>query len=110
MANTMANADLAIGGGGSMTWERCCMGLPTIVAILSENQRQLTEEVAKIGCVINLGQADYLRPEDYAHAIKEIDIKTIQNMSRKCLRLVDGNGARRVTSKIFQIGLGRRED
>jgi len=110
MAEIMANADLAIGGGGSMTWERCCMGLPTIVAILSENQRQLTEEVAKIGCVINLGQADYLRPEDYAHAIKGIDIKTIQNMSRKCLRLVDGNGVIRVASKIFQIGFGRREN
>ena len=105
MAEIMANADLAIGGGGSMTWERCCMGLPTIVAILSENQHQLTEEVAKIGCVINLGQAVYLRPEDYANAIKGIDVKTIQNMSRKCLRLVDGNGARRVTNKIFQIGL-----
>jgi len=104
MAEIMANADLSIGGGGSMTWERCCMGLPTIVSILSENQRQLTEEVAKIGCVINLGQAGFLRPDDYAHAIKGIDIKTIQIMSKKCLRLVDGNGARRVTSKIFQIG------
>ena len=55
--------------------------------------------------MINLGQAVYLRPEDYANAIKGIDVKTIQNMSRKCLRLVDGNGARRVTNKIFQIGL-----
>ena len=110
MAKIMANADLAIGGGGSMTWERCCMGLPTIVAILSENQHQLTEEVAKIGCVINLGQAGYLRPEDYANAIKGMNVKTIQNMSKKCLHLVDGNGTRRVTNKIFQIGLGKRRD
>ena len=103
ISKIMANADLAIGGGGTMTWERCCMGLPTIVVILSENQHQLTEEVTKIGCVINLGQSNYLKPENYAHIIKEIDVKTIQNMSKKCLRLVDGKGVKRVTNKIFQI-------
>lgn len=109
MSKIMANADLAIGGGGSMTWERCCMGLPTIVAILSENQYQLTKEVAKIGCVINLGKSDNLKPEDYAHTIKEINIITIQNMSKKCLRLVDGNGTKRVTNKIFQILIRKNE-
>jgi UDP-2,4-diacetamido-2,4,6-trideoxy-beta-L-altropyranose hydrolase len=104
VAKFMANADLAVGGGGSMTWERCCLGLPTIVAILSENQRLLTEEVAKIGCVINLGQASYLNTEDYTNAIKRINLKMLQKMSKRCLFLVDGNGTRRVTSKIFQLG------
>lgn len=103
MAKIMAKADLAIGGGGSTTWERCCMGLPAIVSVLSENQRQLTKEVARIGCVINLGQATYLRPKDYAVAIRKMDSKLLQNMSKKCMRLVDGNGAGRVASKIFQI-------
>lgn len=103
IAKIMAEVDLAIGGGGSMTWERCCLGLPTIVAILSENQRLLTEEVDRIGCVVNLGQASSLSTEDYAIAIKRITPKILQKMSKRCLCLVDSNGTRRVTSKIFQI-------
>ena len=32
MANLMAEADVAIGGGGTMSWERCAMGLPAPVS------------------------------------------------------------------------------
>jgi len=105
IASLMANADLAIGGGGSMTWERCCIGLPTIVSILSNNQQKLTEEVAEMGCVINLGYASKLTSNSFANALKKIEIKTLQKMSEKCLRLVDGNGTRRIVNKIFQIGI-----
>ncbi len=110
IAKLMVCADLAVGGGGSTTWERCCLGLPSIVSILSKNQQQLTEDVAEIGCVINLGQVANLAQHDYADAIKGIDVKILQKMSKKCLSLVDGNGATRVTNKIFQIGLRVKED
>lgn len=103
IAELMANADLAIGGGGSMALERCCVGLPAIVSILSENQRKFTEEVARIGCVINLGQANNLTSDDYANALRNIEPKTLQKMSKRCLELVDGNGTARVTKKILQM-------
>lgn len=102
IAKLMLIADLSIGGGGSMTWERCCLGLPTIVSILSENQRQLIKDLSKIGCVINLGQSDHLNSEDYVNALKTINSKTLQKMSKKCFALVDGNGVIRVANKIFQ--------
>ncbi|RZJ22730.1 UDP-2,4-diacetamido-2,4,6-trideoxy-beta-L-altropyranose hydrolase [Acinetobacter sp. ANC 4216] len=38
MAEVMANSDLAIGAAGSTSWERCCLGLPTLVMVLAENQ------------------------------------------------------------------------
>lgn len=43
MAELMMKADLSIGAGGSTTWERCLLGLPSIVIITAENQRELTE-------------------------------------------------------------------
>lgn len=38
MAQRMANSDLAIGAAGSTSWERCCLGLPTLVVVLADNQ------------------------------------------------------------------------
>ena len=31
MAGLMAGADFAVGAGGTSTWERCAVGLPTVV-------------------------------------------------------------------------------
>ena len=38
MAQLMADSDLAIGAAGSTSWERCCLGLPTVMLVLAENQ------------------------------------------------------------------------
>jgi UDP-2,4-diacetamido-2,4,6-trideoxy-beta-L-altropyranose hydrolase len=38
IAQIMAAADLAIGAGGSTTWERMIVGLPSLVVTLAENQ------------------------------------------------------------------------
>ncbi|MEW5994995.1 MAG: UDP-2,4-diacetamido-2,4,6-trideoxy-beta-L-altropyranose hydrolase [Candidatus Zixiibacteriota bacterium] len=55
MAELMVRADLAIGGGGTTTWERCYLGLPTITIIVAENQRETIEAVAARGAVWNMG-------------------------------------------------------
>jgi UDP-2,4-diacetamido-2,4,6-trideoxy-beta-L-altropyranose hydrolase len=47
MASLMADADLAIGAGGTTTWERLYLGLPCAVVIVADNQRSMTEEAAK---------------------------------------------------------------
>ena len=46
MAELMSDADLAIGAAGATTWERCCLGLPTIQLVTAENQRQIAEDLA----------------------------------------------------------------
>lgn len=38
MAQLMADSDLAIGAAGSTSWERCCLGLPTLMVVLADNQ------------------------------------------------------------------------
>ena len=103
MADLMTNADISIGAGGSTTWERCCLGLPSIVSILSENQFKLTKTLANEGCVINLGSASTVSSEDYAKAIKNINSVTLRKMSEKCMHLVDGEGSIRVAKKICSM-------
>jgi UDP-2,4-diacetamido-2,4,6-trideoxy-beta-L-altropyranose hydrolase len=52
MARMMADSDLAIGAAGATTWERCCLGLPTIMLVLAENQRKIASELGKAGAAI----------------------------------------------------------
>jgi len=47
MAEIMANSDVAIGAAGSTTWERCCLGLPTIQIVTANNQQFLAEILAR---------------------------------------------------------------
>ena len=108
MAHMMRRADLSLGGGGISTWERCCMGLPTIVSILSEDQSKLTKEIAKKKVVINLGRAEKLNGLDYTKAIERMNPKKLENISKKCLRITDGMGLDRVTRKIFQLEYNRK--
>jgi UDP-2,4-diacetamido-2,4,6-trideoxy-beta-L-altropyranose hydrolase len=49
MAKLMAEADLAIGAGGTAIWERCCLGLPAIIICTAENQRKQISDAAEEG-------------------------------------------------------------
>lgn len=51
MAELMLQADLAIGAGGSMAWERCLLGLPTLAAVIADNQRE------QVACLVSKGVA-----------------------------------------------------
>ena len=55
MAELMALADLAIGAGGTTTWERCCLGLPSLVLVLADNQREVVEVMTDAGAMRNVG-------------------------------------------------------
>lgn len=71
MARLMNEADLAIGAGGTTTWERCYMGLPALVVSVAENQEQIAKDCAEYGCIVYLG--------DYRDvSIRKIKEKLIQ--------------------------------
>ncbi|MBV0914157.1 UDP-2,4-diacetamido-2,4,6-trideoxy-beta-L-altropyranose hydrolase [Anianabacter salinae] len=40
-AALMAGSDLAITGSGSITWEKCALGLPSLAVCLADNQRDI---------------------------------------------------------------------
>lgn len=56
MAQLMADSDLAIGAAGATSWERCCLGLPTLMLVLAENQKKIAKgleyaEAVKLICL-----------------------------------------------------------
>jgi len=51
MAEIMANSDIAIGASGATTWERCCLGVPTIQIITAYNQEFIARQLNKINAI-----------------------------------------------------------
>lgn len=101
MAELMLNVDLAIGAGGTTTWERCCLGLPSLVTILSKNQYELTLSVEKFGAIINMGCGYDVTPEHYLKVINNLSSRDLIRMSLNGLKLVDGEGCARVAQEVF---------
>jgi len=100
MASLMMNADIAIGAGGTTSWERCCLGLPAIVTILGENQRELSYALQAYGAIVNLGDGRNVSPEDYYQAMSNLTPDHLCRMTELCLALVDGEGTIRVAGEI----------
>lgn len=55
MGELMAESDLAIGAGGTTTWERCYLGLPAIVITLAKNQAAVNAAVNAAGASVLAG-------------------------------------------------------
>ena len=72
MAKLMAKADFSIGAGGSATWERCYVGLPSSSTIVADNQRVSTEMAANLGAVLNLGWYEEVQVNDYVKLLNEL--------------------------------------
>jgi len=52
MAELMANSDLAIGAAGATSWERCCLGLPSIIICLADNQKKVISHLVQADAVV----------------------------------------------------------
>jgi UDP-2,4-diacetamido-2,4,6-trideoxy-beta-L-altropyranose hydrolase len=55
IAKFMNNADLALGAVGTATWERCYLGLPSVVTVIADNQCKIAADLAKMQALVNLG-------------------------------------------------------
>lgn len=81
MAELMAAADLSIGAGGSTTWERMCLGLPSVVVTIAENQVQTTRDLhteTLVRWVGHIGQTD---PKLLGIAIAEVVANPSENLN-----------------------------
>ncbi len=100
LAALMMKADLMLGAGGTTTWERCCLGLPGLVVALSENQKEITEALAREGFHKYLGEASHVGAEDWTRTLEELieNPDQVRLLSEASLRLTDGLGALRVAA------------
>lgn len=102
MAELMATADLAIGAAGSASWERCCLGLPTLLVALADNQIRIAEGLDVIGAGIYVGTLNKAITPNMLSAMLSLLHSPDQftSLSEKAYSLVDGLGAGRVLQEM----------
>lgn len=107
MAGIMAAADLVIGAPGTSTWERGCLGLPSLLIGIAENQRANAAIVAETGAGHVAG---FLTTEDRAtvgHSLAT-HFRTLsgdpaqhQRMAKAARSLCDGRGTQRIVAALL---------
>ncbi len=103
MPRLMAWADMAISAGGTTCWEMAYMGLPNIILILSENQRDIARSLEREGVSRCAGDGNALSDALLQESLRALagDVAARAEMARRGRALVDGHGADRVVEAIL---------
>lgn len=96
MAERMAGADLAIGAGGGSSWERCCLGLPTLLIALAENQMPGSFALAATGAAKLIELAAPLDTQLQVAFLTISQPSSLRALAEAASRVTDGGGVDRV--------------
>ncbi|TRZ68761.1 MAG: UDP-2,4-diacetamido-2,4,6-trideoxy-beta-L-altropyranose hydrolase [Comamonadaceae bacterium] len=102
LAGLMATADIVVGAGGATTWERLCLGVPSLVVSIADNQVPACEALASSGLIRYLGRAENVNAE----LIEEALVQELSSVVDPCARqmkghaVVDGMGTCRVLEAV----------
>jgi UDP-2,4-diacetamido-2,4,6-trideoxy-beta-L-altropyranose hydrolase len=104
MARLTAEADIAVGAAGSSTWERCTLGLPTLMVVLAENQRAAAKALAERGAAlaIDLSAGDFDAQFDRALMRLLLDADLRRRLAAAGAEVCDGQGAQRAATAFLQ--------
>lgn len=103
MAHIMAESDLAIGATGGTAWERCCLGLPSLVFILAENQK--TNAVAlnsARACILMETAKQVAETIDKWESANQTSMM-LKKLSLAASHITDGHGVARVTDALIEL-------
>jgi UDP-2,4-diacetamido-2,4,6-trideoxy-beta-L-altropyranose hydrolase len=102
MAQLMSDSDLAIGAAGSTSWERCCLGVPTLMLVLAKNQQEVASSLEDAGAVLifELGQLLKYQLENQLQRLISRK-KALNDMIQKSIQVIDGDGVHRVLSRLI---------
>lgn len=104
MPGLMAGCDLAIIGGGTMSYEAAICGLPMIFIALAPNQERPCQGWHDLTGAPVLGQVGQVAADQVYNAVKEMlhDDTRRQQMAARGRTLVDGKGADRLVDALLE--------
>ncbi len=111
MAQLMADSDLAIGAAGATSWERCCLGLPTVMMVLADNQRYAAGLLDAANAARTL-KLDSNLPTQLAMLLHEVvqSELLLYHLVEGAKIVTDGEGVRRVADHLIKEMLHDESD
>jgi UDP-2,4-diacetamido-2,4,6-trideoxy-beta-L-altropyranose hydrolase len=105
MPRLTLEADLAVGAGGSTSWERCVLALPTLLLVLAANQREASATLAGADAVLALDVADPDFDTAFTAALTRLlaDPLLRDRLSAASAAVCDGRGAARVAAHFLDV-------
>ena len=103
MAELMTQATWAIGAAGSSSWERCALGLPTLLITIADNQRPIADQLQSAGAAIALEASQIPSPAFQTAIAHLMQPENQQRISQAAAQLCDAHGAERVAQHIAQL-------
>ena len=105
MGSRMADADIAVGAGGSSVWERAVVGLPSVTLVLAPNQAPMIGKMAEAGLTLAVDAA----APDFAHRLASAwsglasDTSLRWRLAERSSELCDGHGAMRIAEALLAL-------
>jgi UDP-2,4-diacetamido-2,4,6-trideoxy-beta-L-altropyranose hydrolase len=104
MAWLTANADFAVGAAGSSAWERCALGLPSLMVVLADNQRAaakaLVERQAALAIDATASDFDAAFDRGVTRLMTDPDLR--RRLSQASAEVCDGLGAPRAAEAFLK--------
>lgn len=105
MARLTAEADIGVGAPGSTTWERCILGLPSVLVVLADNQRPAAAAMAdrEAALVVDVADPEFDRSFDRAlwNLLRDADLR--RTLARNSAEVCDGLGAGRTAEALLAM-------
>jgi UDP-2,4-diacetamido-2,4,6-trideoxy-beta-L-altropyranose hydrolase len=104
MAEEMLAADVAISASGTTCMELLCMGLPSMVIVVVDNQILIGSELGNLNLAVNLGWYERVTPGKIASEFRVLasDAELRADMSSRGMAAVDGLGAARAVEAMLE--------
>lgn len=110
MGELLAQTKLFVGSAGTISWERCCLGVPAIMFSIADNQDYNLSSLAAARTGISLGKASRMTSRALSNLISKVLSKPglMERMARRSANLVDGRGSERAALMLASGNLALR--
>ena len=100
MAEIMSRSDLIIGAGGISSWERCSLGIPSIIFILASNQKRGAYALEKEKCSILIQNNKSFKDELKLALNYYSNASNLKDSIDSCLSICEGDGVNKILASI----------
>jgi UDP-2,4-diacetamido-2,4,6-trideoxy-beta-L-altropyranose hydrolase len=105
MAYLMARSDLVVGAAGTTSWERCCLGVPSVMVVLADNQRNVAKALSVANAALLIESVEHIAGS--LGSMVEVLSKSpdkLEKMSFAARRITNGTGADKV-AEVLRVSM-----